>query len=48
MVIVDRPAFYTEANIAFVYADNYRGSALMAEHFCEEGIYKFVCFAGPV
>lgn len=48
MIIVDRPHFKTNGNIAFVYADNYRGAAAVAEHFVHRKHTRFACFTGPV
>lgn len=48
MVVVDRPHFETNANIAFVYADNYKGAAAVAEHFIQKKYRRFACFTGPV
>lgn len=48
MVIVDRPPIQTERNVAFVYADNYRGAASVADYLVEKGYGRFFCLAGPV
>jgi len=48
MVIVDRPAFDTDKNIAFVFADNFEGGNQVAKRFVEQGFKKFLCLAGPV
>jgi len=48
MVIVDRPAFDTEKNIAFVFADNYEGGSQVAKRFVDQGFKKFLCMAGLV
>ena len=48
MVVVDRPHFKTDANIAFVYADNYKGAAAVADHFIRKDHKRFACFTGPV
>lgn len=48
MVIVDRPHFKTNSNIAFVYADNYKGAAAVAGHFIHKKYTRFVCFTGPL
>lgn len=48
MIIVDRPHFKTTENIAFVYADNDKSAASVAEYFVKKGYSKFICFAGPV
>ncbi len=48
VVIVDRPAFETAENIGFVYADNFVGSAQVAEYFISLGYKRFACFTGPI
>jgi len=48
MVVVDRPHFKTDANIAFVYADNYKGAAAVADHFIRKEHRRFACFTGPI
>lgn len=48
MVIVDRPHFSTDENIAFVYADNFKGGSEVAKKFISKGFKKFICFAGPI
>ena len=47
MVIVDRPHFSTENNmLGFVYADNYKASADVADYLLKQGYRKFVCVSG--
>lgn len=48
MVIVDRPAFKTNANMSFVYADNSIGAKSVIDYFVEKGYKKYVCFMGQV
>lgn len=48
MVIVDRPSFKANNNIAFVYTDNFKGSHLVADYMVKKGYKKFICIAGPV
>jgi LacI family transcriptional regulator len=47
VVILDRPAFHTESNITFIYADNYKGAELVADLFVKKGYQKFICITGP-
>ena len=48
LVVVDRPPFQTERNAAFVYADNYRGAASVADYLVSKGYKRFYCLAGPI
>lgn len=48
LVIVDRPPLQTESNVAFVYADNYRGAASVADYLVGKGYKRFFCLAGPI
>lgn len=48
MVIVDRPCFKANQNVAFVYADNFKGSHLVADYMIGKGYENFTCIAGPV
>jgi DNA-binding LacI/PurR family transcriptional regulator len=48
LVVVDRPPLKTERNVAFVYADNYRGAASVADYLIGKGYRRFYCMAGPV
>lgn len=48
MVIVDRPAFQANDNVAFVYADNFLGAESVANYFVEKKYRKFLCFMGSV
>lgn len=48
LVIMDRPPVETDRNVAFIYADNYRGAASVADYLVEKGYERFICLAGPV
>ena len=47
LVIVDRPPLPTQRNVAYVYADNYRGAASVADFLVGKGYRRFYCLAGP-
>lgn len=47
LVIMDRPAVQTDRNVAFIYADNYRGAASVVDYMLGRGYERFVCLAGP-
>jgi len=47
VVVLDRPAFNTESNITFIYADNFKGAKLVADFFITKGYRKFICITGP-
>ena len=48
MVIVDRPAFPANNNMAFVYADNFLGAEAVASYFVKKKYRKFLCFMGSI
>lgn len=48
LVIMDRPPVETDRNVAFIYADNYRGAASVADYLVGKGYERFICLAGPV
>lgn len=47
LVIMDRPAVQTDRNVAFIYADNYRGAASVVDYMMGKGYERFICLAGP-
>ncbi len=47
LVIMDRPPIETDRNVAFIYADNYRGAASVADYLVGKGYDRFICLAGP-
>lgn len=47
IVILDRPAFDTDSNITFIYADNFKGTELVADYFIKKEYCDFICIAGP-
>ncbi len=48
MVIVDRPSFQANENIAFVYADNFLGAEAVADYFVKKKYRRFLCLMGSV
>lgn len=48
MVIVDRPAFQANDNMAFVYADNFLGAEAVASYFVKKKYRRFLCLMGSV
>ncbi len=47
VVILDRPAFDTDADIHFVYSDDFKGAELIADLFLKKGYQNFVCITEP-
>lgn len=48
LIVVDRPPVDTDRNVAFIYADNYRGAASIADYLVGKGYERFICLAGPI
>ncbi len=48
LVVVDHPPIETKRNVAFVYSDNYRGAASIADFIINKGHRRFICLAGPI
>lgn len=48
LLLADRPSFETADTVAFVYADNFNGGKIAAEHLVKRGYRKFLCIAGPI
>ncbi len=47
LIIVDRPEFKTKSNFSFVYTDNIRSSAMIAQYAYNAGYKTFACISGP-
>jgi len=47
IIIVDRPEFKKNNNFSFVYTDNIRSSAMIAQYAYNAGYKSFACISGP-
>jgi LacI family transcriptional regulator len=46
-VVIGKPVSETDADISYVYADNFNGAGQIASLFLEKGYQNFVCISGP-
>ncbi|NLB90415.1 MAG: LacI family transcriptional regulator [Clostridiales bacterium] len=47
LIIIDHPSIPTKRNVAFVFSDNYKGSASITNYLVKHGYKRFYYVAGP-